>query len=96
MDTCAERVQSSAIPKKQRRSIAEERRMVEETLAAGASVARVAPGCCPPRRCPDSLRQPGRVFTPRVPSDETLHHNRALTATQAALILFHAPPPNYS
>ena len=42
MDTSFERVQSSAIPKKQRRSIAEKRRIVEETLAAGASVARVA------------------------------------------------------
>ena len=42
MDTFAERTQSSAIPKKQRRSIAEKRRIVEETLAVGASVARVA------------------------------------------------------
>jgi transposase len=42
MDTSAERAQPPAIPKKQRRSIAEKRRIVEETLAAGASVARVA------------------------------------------------------
>lgn len=42
VDTSAERVQSSAISKKQRRSIAEKRRIVEETLAVGASVARVA------------------------------------------------------
>jgi transposase len=42
VDTSAERVQSSAIPRKQRRSIAEKRRIVEETLATGASVARVA------------------------------------------------------
>lgn len=42
VDTSVERVQSSALPKKQRRSIAEKRRIVEETLAAGASVARVA------------------------------------------------------
>lgn len=42
MDAFAERVQTPAIPKKQRRSIAEKRRIVEETLAAGASVARVA------------------------------------------------------
>ncbi|HLY97181.1 MAG TPA: transposase [Sideroxyarcus sp.] len=41
MDTSVERAQSSAIPKKQRRSIAEKRRIVEETLAAGVSVARV-------------------------------------------------------
>ncbi len=42
VDTSPERVQSPAIPKKQRRSIAEKRRIVEETLVAGASVARVA------------------------------------------------------
>jgi len=42
MDTSVERVQSPVLPKKQRRSIAEKRRIVEETLAAGASVARVA------------------------------------------------------
>jgi transposase-like protein len=42
VDTSGERVSSSSIPRKQRRSIAEKRRMVEETLAAGASVARVA------------------------------------------------------
>jgi transposase len=42
MDTSFERVQSPILPKKQRRSIAEKRRIVEETLAAGASVARVA------------------------------------------------------
>lgn len=43
MDTFIERAQSSAISKKQRRSIVEKRRIVEETLGgAGASVARVA------------------------------------------------------
>lgn len=42
VDTSVERVQPAALPKKQRRSIAEKRRIVEETLAAGASVARVA------------------------------------------------------
>ncbi len=42
MDTSAERVQSPAIPKKQRRSMAEKRRIVEATLVPGASVARVA------------------------------------------------------
>lgn len=42
VDTSAERDPSSSIPKKQRRSIAEKRHIVEETLAAGASVARVA------------------------------------------------------
>ncbi len=42
VDTSPERVQSPAIPKKQRRSIAEKRRIVEETLVARASVARVA------------------------------------------------------
>jgi transposase len=42
VDTSVARAQSPAIPKKQRRSIAEKRRIVEETLAAGASVARVA------------------------------------------------------
>ena len=40
MDTSVERMQSPA--RKQRRSIAEKRRIVEETLTAGASVARVA------------------------------------------------------
>lgn len=44
VDTSVERALSSAIPKKQRRSIAEKRRIVEETLGAGASVARVARG----------------------------------------------------
>jgi len=34
--------ESSVVPKRQRRSIAEKRRIVEETLAEGASVARVA------------------------------------------------------
>ena len=34
--------QASVVPPRQRRSIAEKRRIVEETLAAGASVARVA------------------------------------------------------
>jgi len=34
--------QSSVVPQRQRRSIAEKRRIVEETLAPGASVARVA------------------------------------------------------
>jgi len=42
VDTSAERAQSPIIPRKQRRSIAEKRRIVEETLAIGASVARVA------------------------------------------------------
>jgi transposase len=42
VDTSAERAQSPVILRKQRRSIAEKRRIVEETLAAGASVARVA------------------------------------------------------
>jgi transposase len=42
MDTSVERVQSPVLSKKQRRSIAEKRRIVEGTLAAGASVARVA------------------------------------------------------
>lgn len=42
VDTSAERVPTPANPKKQRRSIAEKRRIVEETLAEGASVARVA------------------------------------------------------
>jgi transposase len=42
VDTYAERAQSPVISRKQRRSIAEKRRIVEETLAAGASVARVA------------------------------------------------------
>jgi len=34
--------ESSASPQRQRRSVAEKRRMVEETLAPGASVAKVA------------------------------------------------------
>src|SRR5215510_13650566 len=34
--------ESSASPQRQRRSVAEKRRMVEETLIPGASVARVA------------------------------------------------------
>lgn len=42
VDTSAERVPSPVTPKKQRRSIAEKRRIVEETFAEGASVARVA------------------------------------------------------
>ena len=42
MDTSAERLSPPVVPKKQRRSVAEKRRIVEETLAAGASVARVA------------------------------------------------------
>ena len=42
VDTSVERAQSPVLPKKQRRSIAEKRRIVEETLVAGASVARVA------------------------------------------------------
>jgi transposase len=46
MDTSVERVQSQVLAKKQRRSIAEKRRIVEETLAAGASVARVARARC--------------------------------------------------
>jgi transposase-like protein len=45
-------------PRRQRRSIAEKRRMVEETLAPGASVARVAQahGVVPRQRKWDSLR----------------------------------------
>ena len=42
MDTSVERLSLPVVPKKQRRSVAEKRRIVEETLAAGASVARVA------------------------------------------------------
>lgn len=42
MDTSTERMPSPAISKKQRRSVAEKRRIVELTLAEGASVARVA------------------------------------------------------
>jgi transposase-like protein len=42
VNTSVERAQLPAIPKKQRRSIAEKRWIVEETQAAGASVARVA------------------------------------------------------
>ncbi len=42
MGTSAERLPSPATPKKQHRSIAEKRRIVEATLAASASVARVA------------------------------------------------------
>jgi transposase len=44
MDTSAERTALPVLPKKQRRSVAEKRRIVEETLAEGASVARVARG----------------------------------------------------
>ena len=42
MDTSVERIFPPAVPKKQRRSVAKKRRVVEETFAAGASVARVA------------------------------------------------------
>jgi transposase len=47
MDTCQQAViprdkETSVASQRQRRSIAEKRRIVEETLAAGASVARVA------------------------------------------------------
>jgi transposase len=42
MDTSSERTQPPVVPKKQHRSIAEKRRIVEETVADGASVARVA------------------------------------------------------
>ena len=42
MDTSAERTPPPSTPKKQLRSVAEKRRIVEETLAEGASVARVA------------------------------------------------------
>ncbi len=42
MDTSVERLTPSVVPQKQRRSVAEKRRVVEETFAAGASVARVA------------------------------------------------------
>lgn len=41
MDTSAEHTQSS-LPARRHRSVAEKRRIVEETLAEGASVARVA------------------------------------------------------
>ena len=41
MDTSAEHIQSS-LPARRHRSVAEKRHIVEETLAAGASVARVA------------------------------------------------------
>jgi transposase len=44
MDTSAERAALPVIPKKQHRSVAEKRRIVEETLTEGASVARVARG----------------------------------------------------
>ncbi len=42
MDTSAERIAPPDTPKKQQRSVAEKRRIVEETLGEGASVARVA------------------------------------------------------
>jgi transposase len=42
MDTSAEPIHSPVPPQKQHRSVAEKRRIVEETLAEGASVARVA------------------------------------------------------
>ena len=42
MDTSAGRITPPTTPNRSRRSIAEKRRIVEETLAAGASVARVA------------------------------------------------------
>jgi transposase len=42
MDTSAELVQPPIRPRKQHRSTAEKRRIVEETLVEGASVARVA------------------------------------------------------
>lgn len=42
MDTSTERMPSPATSRKQRRSVAEKRRIVELTLAEGASVARVA------------------------------------------------------
>ncbi len=42
MDTSAERTLSSTTPNRHHRSVAEKRRIVEETLAEGASVARVA------------------------------------------------------
>ena len=42
MDTTAERTLPSDTPNRRQRSVAEKRRIVEETLAEGASVARVA------------------------------------------------------
>jgi transposase len=42
MDTSAERTLPSSTPNRRHRSVAEKRRIVEETLAEGASVARVA------------------------------------------------------
>ena len=42
MDTSAEHALSSDPTNRRRRSVAEKRRIVEETLAEGASVARVA------------------------------------------------------
>ncbi len=42
MDTSAERTSPAASAKRQHRSVAEKRRVVEETLIEGASVARVA------------------------------------------------------
>jgi|SRR5581483_9789795 len=42
MDTSAERTLPSTPPNRHRRSLAEKRRIVEETLAEGVSVARVA------------------------------------------------------
>jgi transposase len=44
MGTSAERTALPVTPKKQHRSVAEKRRIVEETLTEGASVARVARG----------------------------------------------------
>ena len=49
---------------RQRRSIAEKRRIVEETLAPGASVARVA-------RAPRDQRQSGIWLAPTLPGGET-------------------------
>ena len=43
-DVITAKSESLAAPQRQRRSIAEKRRIVEETLATGASVARVARG----------------------------------------------------
>jgi transposase len=42
MDTSSERTVPSGTPNRRHRSVAEKRRIVEETLAEGASVARVA------------------------------------------------------
>lgn len=42
MDISAERTHPPVVPKKQHRPVAEKRRIVEETLTEGASVARVA------------------------------------------------------